>query len=137
MIYTRCQSCKARIEVGKPCERCRKNYEKIRRKTRPETDRYYLTGEWQTARSKAIAKTFGLDPYSLIVLGIIEHGFTVHHIVPLETDYSLRSEQSNLIYLTEKNHRKIHELYKVNYENTARMLHCVLEKFSEKFSGRG
>lgn len=132
MILTHCSRCHKRIAVGTQCP-C---YERTRAKgkgNRLDLDSFYNSSEWRAVRSAAIAKTYGLDIYSLYVENKIEYGFTVHHIVPLEDDYSKRSDQSNLIYLSESHHRQIHELYKTDFTNAARMLSDLLEKFAKDF----
>ncbi len=112
-IYKRCSLCGKRILADKRCN-C---YEKKRSTNRLNCDDYYQSADWRHARTKAMRKTYGLDIYSLYEHGVIEYAFTVHHIEPLENNYDLRAEQSNLIPLTEKNHRAIHKLYDSGHKN--------------------
>lgn len=133
MIYTQCPRCRKRIAVGTQCS-C---YERTRRAkgkgNRLDQDSFYRSQEWRAVRSEAIAKTYGLDIYSLYIENKIEYGFTVHHIVPLEEDYRKRAEQSNLIYLSESHHRQIHEMYKTDFVNTSIMLADLLDRFAKDF----
>jgi hypothetical protein len=50
----------------------------------------------------------GIDLYSYFKFNVIEKADIVHHIVPVNDNYSLRFEYCNLIPLTEANHRRIH-----------------------------
>lgn len=130
MIFTTCSRCHKRIAVGKRCD-C---YERRRKAERPQCDSFYLSREWQTARRKAIARTYCLDIYSLYIDGKIEQGRTVHHIVPLEEDYTKRTERGNLIYLTEEHHRMIHEQYqKGKKRELIAQLRALLKRFDEEF----
>ena len=120
MIRQKCDNCGRFLPVNRKCG-CRPD------KFRHEF--FYDTYEWKKARELCRKKCLGLDLYSYFVLNKIEYGRIVHHIVPLEKDYSLRTAQSNLIYLTDSNHMKIHELYMHDFENTVKILRGCIEKF--------
>lgn len=130
IIYTRCPRCKKRIAVGKTCP-C---YDK-RRTTqgRDARDIFYTSGEWGRARAGAIRRTYGLDIFAFYEFGELVSGFTVHHITPLESAWELRTVPDNLIYLTEQNHRLIHEMYKSDYNKTRERLHTLLLRFDAEF----
>lgn len=139
MISKRCDHCGKRLAVGAKC-----NCYSTKRYKPMATDKYnedikqfYSTEDWSKARSICIANCFGLDLYSLIVLGKIEYGFTVHHITPLIDNYSQRTEQHNLIYLTESNHRLIHSLYETDFDGTSELLRSLLRKFSNFLASGG
>lgn len=129
MIYKRCNICHKRIAANAQCD-C---YERKLSKEKPSVNSFYNTQLWYDSRTQAICKTFGLDIYSLYILHKIETGRTVHHIVPLELSPQLKASQDNLIYLTESNHRTIHELYKTNYIETAKLLSQLLVRFKNDF----
>lgn len=131
MIYKRCNICHKRLPIGTKCS-C---YERKRKADVLNVNSFYNTSEWKHSRDKAIARYYGLDIYSLLVLHKIEYGYTVHHIVPLEIDYSLRNSQDNLIYLTESNHRLIHEQLKKDYHGTIEFLHDLISQFFYIFLG--
>lgn len=52
-----------------------------------------------------------MDIYSWYVLGRMEVGAIVHHVVPIRDDYARRFDIDNLIYLTRENHEFIHQIY--------------------------
>lgn len=130
MIYKRCNICHKRIAANAQCD-C---YERKLSREKPSVNSFYNTQLWYDSRTQAICKTFGLDIYSLYILHKIETGRTVHHIVPLELSPQLKASQDNLIYLTESNHRTIHELYKTNYIETAKLLSQLLVRFKNDFT---
>lgn len=129
MIYKRCNICHKRIAANDKCN-C---YERKLARDKPTVNSYYNTQLWHDTRSLAIDKTFGLDIYSLYILHRIETGRTVHHIIPLEISPELRADQNNLIYLTESNHRIIHDLYQINYNDTTALLSSLLTRFKNDF----
>lgn len=125
-IYKRCSLCHKRRLANEKCN-C---YNTGLVRNKPKENAYYYTSDWSEARDQAITNVFGLDIYSFYVLNKIEYGFTVHHIIPLEDDYALRNSPSNLIYLTESNHRKIHGLYKTGKKKETIQL---LQQLSNEF----
>ncbi len=131
MISKRCIHCGKRVPVGKRCS-CipPRKYKPSGSETySAQITRFYQTTAWEKARESCIAQCYGLDIYSLFANNRIEYGRTVHHIVPIIDDYSLRLSPDNLIYLTESNHRIIHELYKTDYNRTAELLRGYVKMF--------
>lgn len=130
MIYKRCLRCHKRIPLGEHC-RC---YDRQRKQQgRIDADQFYTSPEWGQARARAIRRTYGLDIFAFYEFGELVNGFTVHHIAPLETAWELRADDDNLIYLTEQNHRLIHELYKSDYTAARERLHALLERFDREY----
>ena len=62
-----------------------------------------------------------MDIYSWYVLGKIEVGAIVHHIITIKDDYEKRFDIENLIYLTYQNHALVHQMYSESPEQKARM----------------
>ena len=73
--------------------------------------------------------------YSYYILGVIESGEVVHHIEPLLECWDKRLSLDNLIYLTEKNHRFIHNTMKKSKEDKEYMqelLKGLLKRFFDE-----
>ena len=130
MISKYCDRCHKKLKVGERCGCTEKlKADEKRDYTNHHSDSFYSSTEWQKAREQCKILCCGLDLYSLYVKGVIEYGFTVHHIVPIDVDRKLRLTQSNLIYLTESNHRLIHSLYKTGrYSETVELLKNLKKK---------
>ncbi len=128
MIYKRCSRCGSRLPAG---QRCKCNNR--RRYQEKKTDDYYLTKEWDTARSLCIEQCFGLDIFAYYNDKLIQYGHTVHHIYPLKDYFSMRKTQKNLIYLTEQNHRRIHNMLKEDFAGTIKKLEDFKTLFYEEF----
>ena len=60
-----------------------------------------------------------MDIYSWYKYGRIEAGRIVHHIIPIKDDYSRRLDLTNLIYLTDANHKAVHALYEESEQKKA------------------
>lgn len=56
------------------------------------------------------ARANGLDEYAF-AQGILEIGNTAHHIYPIDERPDLKLSASNLIFLSAKNHNRIHGEY--------------------------
>lgn len=68
-----------------------------------------------------------MDIYSWYVLGRIEVGAIIHHIIPIKDDYNKRFDIGNLIYLTYENHILIHQIYSQSVEQKAQMQKELME----------
>jgi len=119
-IVKRCSRCNKRIPSGSKCDCKQKRYKEYDKdKKTSKESQFYKTAEWLAAREKAIYNCGGMDLYSLYVLKRIEYGQTVHHIEPLEERWELRVDGGNLIYLTESNHRVLHNAMKESPQRKA------------------
>lgn len=122
-----CSGCRKLIPVGTKCSCMMKRY----KPPKDDIRLYYHTQEWDDVRTKAIARTFGLDAVDLILYNRITYGDVVHHIIPIRTNYSLRNNIDNLIYLSDRNHHIVHDLYKSDYDNTVKKLKQILSDFAK------
>ena len=78
----------------------------------------------------------GMDIVEYYSTGRVIAGERVHHIVELNEDWNSRLDVSNLIYLTEQNHRKIHAIYESSIKNKKIMqdkLFKMIDKFYKDF----
>jgi hypothetical protein len=123
MLLKYCEYCKKIQPYNHQCERKPK-------KTSPtKREDFYLSMKWIKKREQIKQKCFGLDIYDLMVNKTITYGRTVHHIIPLDVDRSLALSDDNLIFLSESNHKKIHQMLKADYNSTVQMLKDCLNAF--------
>lgn len=124
VISKYCDRCHKKLKVGEKCGCTHKIGHKV-----CKSDDFYYTPEWHRAREECIRLCCGLDLYSLSQ-GKIEFGYTVHHIEPINKRPDLRLTQSNLIYLTESNHKLIHSMYETGmYQEVTELLRYLKERF--------
>ena len=98
------------------------------RGTRPAMSDYHSSYEWQEVRKRFVdfhsrrtgkpvcANPFGLHSNAGMVgsRGRIVIASAIHHIVPVDIDYSLRNKPSNLVALCGRCHEFAHSLLKSN-----------------------
>lgn len=97
----------------------------------------YDSEQWERTRDSVISNCCAIDIIEYYRTGKIIQGETVHHIITLEDDWEMRLILSNLIYVTEKNHRRIHVEYAKGDKEKARMqeiLLSLLDKWNEDYS---
>lgn len=71
-------------------------------------DDFYNTRDWKRLRQKKYSDADGLCERCK-ARGIVREGREVHHIVPLDKDWSLRLDYDNLILLCSDCHAEAHE----------------------------
>ena len=136
MLYKRCSRCGNRLEYNIICS-CKAKYKTNSDRYKNDKERkFYKSKAWQDTTNIIKNRFIYLDIYSYYILGQIEKGEVVHHIVSLDEDWSKRLCLSNLIYLTEKNHRKIHTLMKKSIkdkEDVQQLLFSLIKRFKTDF----
>ena len=136
MIYKRCTRWGTRLEYNRICS-CKAKYKTNSDSYKDDKEkRFYKSEAWQDTTNIIKNKFSYLDIYSYYVLGRIEKGEVVHHIVALDEDFSKRLSLSNLIYLTEQNHRNIHNLMKRSpkeKEDVQKLLFSLIKRFNIDF----
>lgn len=136
-IYKRCSRCGKRIEEGTRCDCNKERHKEYKRyRTDKKEQLFYSSKEWEDVRDKIREKFFGLDVYSYYVLERVEYGQSVHHIEELKENWERRLDISNLIYLTESNHKSIHRTMNKgakDKEEIVKKLYECIKKFEEEF----
>ena len=69
---------------------------------------FYASKEWRNLRDVKFADANGLCEMCKAD-GVIQVGKEVHHIVPIEKDWSKRLDYDNLILLCPAHHNEVHE----------------------------
>lgn len=115
-----------------------KEYKCRRRKDREQKKHqdFYNSQGWIRLRDAVIADFYGIDILEYYRTGRIAQGEAVHHIIPLEDNWNSRLDILNLIYLTEKNHRRVHAEYnKGDKEKKAmqKILFDLIDKWNKEF----
>lgn len=133
MIYKRCSRCNSRIQTGTECECKSKRFKEYNKDNINKYKSFYKTGAWIKVRQQVISYYNGIDIYSYYNNGLVEYGQTVHHIEPIKNNWDKRLDITNLIYLTESNHRKLHNRMDNGEEQQViHELHKLIEKFNKE-----
>lgn len=137
-IYKRCSRCGKRMSAGTICGCQKRRYQEEDKYTKDDKYKlFYKSRSWNRARDIAIDFYGGLDIYSLYVLGRMEYGQTMHHIIPLKECWERRTDVSNLIYLTESNHQIIHNIMaqgETQKQEVISLLLSLVERYRQEMS---
>ena len=137
-IYKRCSRCGKRMPAGAICGCQKRRYQEEDKYTMDDKYKlFYKSRSWNRARDTAIDFYGGLDIYSLYILGRMEYGQTVHHIIPLKECWERRTDVSNLIYLTESNHQTIHNIMaqgETQKQEVISLLFSLVERYRQEIS---
>lgn len=97
---------------------------------------FYISKAWKRLRPIIINDLLGLDLYEYYINNRIVAGECIHHIIELNEDWGGALDADNLIYLTEKNHRRIHRAYELDYKkrkSMQKLLFDLLKRFHKEF----
>ena len=134
-ISYKCPYCGKPVQVGRKCE-CIHKVQSAKTIYRPAkkrpfsgdsygavygSDPMYHSALWKRLCGEVKEHYSHMDIYSWYVLGRIEVGAIVHHVIPIKDDYDRRFDIGNLIYLTYENHTLIHQIYSQSAERKAQM----------------
>ena len=107
---TQC-NCRPRDSVDKESKRkWNQKYDKFKRDK--DADKFYHSDAWKRIRQDIYQRAYGLDEYLYHMHGYTVKADTVHHIEPRSERPDLQYDYSNLISVSNKTHRLLHELYK-------------------------
>lgn len=87
-------------------------YNRFRRNKR--TAAFYVSVDWRKVRADVLRLYDGLDIYACYIQHKIVTADMVHHIIPIEEDWSKRFDKTNLLPLSSANHGVIEALYDKN-----------------------
>lgn len=112
MLTRICGSCGRMVEQGRKCP-CRadrhKEYDQDHRDK--SKARFYNSKQWRAAAAAIRAKAGYADELVKATSHRLVPGTIVHHIQPIDERADLRLELSNLILVSARTHRAIHDTY--------------------------
>lgn len=100
-----------------------------------ESEAIYHSSEWQRLTQECKNKFKAIDIYSLYVLDVLEFGSLSHHIEEVTKNKNRVFDITNLIWLTDQNHKEVHKLYKKDYDGTKKMLFELVDRFNKQYGG--
>ena len=142
MLYKHCSGCGKRIPSNIVCEcqvnNARKRYKEYYKNRRSDREQqaFYRSKEWLRCRQLRVTTLLGIDWYEYYVNNKLVQGYTLHHIEELKECEERTLDTSNLIYLTQANHIKIHKEYAKSFKDKKRMQNILfkcLEKAKDEF----
>jgi len=144
IVYKKCPKCGKKYGEYEQCE-CMiqakkdsyKRYKDRRMMDKEEKKRqaFYCSKDWLKVRDAVISDCFGMD-IVMFYQGLIESGYTCHHIIPLEDDFNSLLDINNIIYMTEQTHQLTHVEYNKGERQKKvmqKLLFGLLDKFNKEF----
>jgi 5-methylcytosine-specific restriction enzyme A len=141
MLYKRCSGCGKRIPNNINCkcqiDNTRERYKeyKARRKDKEE-QAFYRSNTWIECKDSRRIDLVSIDWYEYYINGNIVEGYAMHHIHELKECKERALDKSNLIYLTQSNHIRIHKAYLKSEKEKNKMKRILFEclrKAKEEF----
>lgn len=112
MLTRICSICGRKVIVGEQCicvKQRQKEYDRDNRNK--DSQAFYHSRQWQLLQRAAASRANFADEYILHYENRMVQGRIVHHIIPVSERPDLRLNPKNLIYVSDKTHRMIHEQY--------------------------
>lgn len=113
---------------------------RLKDKFQVKAQSFYNSMEWERIKNAIKASLFHIDIFEYYLTGRIVEGEDVHHIIEIDEDWNSRLDINNLIYLTHKNHMRIHSKYnksKKDKEKAQKILLGLLVQFEKEFNPGG
>lgn len=133
MLLKFCKCGKIISQNKKRCDKCeaiylvrqdRVNKDSYKRYKKNRTDikeqRFYNSNDWKITRATIKNRDKGL---CLLCLNKnkISYLDTVHHIIELKEDYTLRTNTTNLVSLCDRCHKRVHRTYNKSLKDKTEM----------------
>lgn len=127
MFYTICNKCGKKIIQGSRCNCRHRVYDREFRNK--DNAKFYNSKPWKRIRDLCKLKSNGLDLFELEINKRIVLGSLAHHIEELEENKDRALDIYNLIWVSSKTHRYIHEQYKKDKEGMQKILFEIIKKY--------
>lgn len=128
-----CEYHQAKFEVQEKGRYKEYQHRRLEDKEKKKLQKFYNSDSWKKLRNDIANVYVGMDIYEYYTNGKIVSGEAVHHIIELEDDWRCRLDVGNLIYLTERNHRRIHAIYEKSNRDK-RIMQDRLLKMIDRFN---
>lgn len=146
MLNKTCPKCNKIIPYEQHyCEECQKVHDKeiaiyrsksnkkynaeLRDKT---SNDFYHSVAWTRLTEQCKTKYKYLDIWSYYYENKIEYGDICHHVEELSKNKSRALDINNLIYVTQKHHNMIHDMYKLNYGGMKAKLFELIDRWNKE-----
>lgn len=122
MLMRICPSCGRQVRVGETCP-CRltrqKEYDREHRNKQSAS--LYHSRAWQLLQLAVKSRAQYLDEYVLYFEHRMTAGRIAHHIIPIDERPDLAYNPQNIIFVSDKTHKMIHDAYAKGKEEKEKM----------------
>lgn len=122
MLMRICGVCGRQVKVGETCP-CMKDRQKAydRDNRNKKSASLYHSRQWQLLQLAVKSRANFLDEYIMYYEKRMTAGRIAHHIIPVDERPDLAFNPQNLIYVSDKTHKMIHDAYRKGGKEKAAM----------------
>lgn len=137
MLKRICDICGRTVRQGKPCP-CRASRHRDYDRTRRDKDKasFYHGKAWQRTAEAARLRAQYADEVVFAETGRLIPGAIVHHIEPIGENPARKLDMDNLIFVSARTHKEIHDAYQKNLR-AKRAMQEKLMAIRKKMDGAG
>lgn len=122
MLMRICSACGRQVRVGESCsclKERQKSYDRDNRNKKAAS--LYHSRPWQLLQLAVKSRAQYIDEYVMYYEKRMTAGRIAHHIIPVDERPDLALNPQNLIYVSDKTHKMIHDAYKKGGKEKAAM----------------
>ena len=120
MLMRICSACGRQVRVGEPCP-CLKERQKSYDRDNRNKNSLYHSRPWQLLQLAVKSRAQCIDEYVMYYEKRMTAGRIAHHIIPVDERPDLALNPQNLIYVSDKTHKMIHDAYRKGGKEKAAM----------------
>lgn len=122
MLMRICSACGRQVRVGESClclKERQKSYDRDNRNKKAAS--LYHSRPWQLLQLAVKSRAQYIDEYVMYYEKRMTAGRIAHHIIPVDERPDLALNPQNLVYVSDKTHKLIHDAYKKGGKEKAAM----------------
>lgn len=122
MLMRICSACGRQVRVGESCpclKERQKSYDRDNRNKKAAS--LYHSRTWQLMQLAVKSRAQYIDEYVMYYEKRMTAGRIAHHIIPVDERPDLALNPQNLIYVSDKTHKMIHDAYRKGGKEKAAM----------------
>lgn len=122
MLMRICSACGRQVRVGESCpclKERQKSYDRDNRNKKAAS--LYHLRPWQLLQLAVKSRAQYIDEYVMYYEKRMTAGRIAHHIIPVDERPDLALNPQNLVYVSDKTHKLIHDAYKRGGKEKAAM----------------
>nr|DAN87589.1 MAG TPA: HNH endonuclease bacteriophage, HNH Endonuclease, DNA.52A [Caudoviricetes sp.] len=122
MLMRICSACGRQVRVGESCsclKERQKSYDRDNRNKKAAS--LYHSRPWQLLQLAVKSRAQYIDEYVMYYEKRMTAGRIAHHIIPVDERPDLALNPQNLVYVSDKTHKLIHDAYKRGGKEKAAM----------------
>ena len=122
MLTRICSLCGREVEQGKTCECLKQRTKEYDCEHRNKASKaFYHSQSWRLLQEAVKARAHYADEYIMHYEHRLIEGRIAHHIIPVDERPDLALNPRNIIYVSDRTHKRIHDAYQKSAEDKREM----------------